>query len=112
MPTPMLKSRDRAGAAAAAAGGGQRTSGSGIPLGDSERPGSSSGTTAQAGQEGQGTQGAEGVGSGSGGGSEDLSPPYILMEHLPLAVFTNGALTALNEFRHCTLLSLGRPAAA
>lgn len=43
--------------------------------------------------------------------TEDLAPPYVLMEHLPLAAFTNGALTALNELRHCTMLSLGRPAA-
>ena len=38
-------------------------------------------------------------------------PPYQIMEHVPLAVFTNGALTALNELRHCALLGLGKPAA-
>ncbi|KAJ9530654.1 hypothetical protein QJQ45_014816 [Haematococcus lacustris] len=44
-------------------------------------------------------------------GEVDLSPPYSLMEHLPLAVFTNGLLTALNELRHCALLGVARPAA-
>ena len=33
------------------------------------------------------------------------------MEHLPLAVLVNAVLSALNELRHCVLLSLSRPAA-
>eukprot|EP00879_Flechtneria_rotunda_P021453 GHRR01022610.1.p1 GENE.GHRR01022610.1~~GHRR01022610.1.p1 ORF type:complete len:188 (+),score=47.84 GHRR01022610.1:1142-1705(+) len=41
----------------------------------------------------------------------DLTPPYALMEHVPLAVFTNGVLSALNEVRHCALLPLSKPAA-
>eukprot|EP01025_Chloroclados_australasicus_P050862 TRINITY_DN59136_c2_g1_i2.p1 TRINITY_DN59136_c2_g1~~TRINITY_DN59136_c2_g1_i2.p1 ORF type:complete len:523 (+),score=67.84 TRINITY_DN59136_c2_g1_i2:41-1609(+) len=39
-----------------------------------------------------------------GGDSDDkgvLNPPYILMEHLPLAAFVNTLLTAFNELRHC-----------
>ena len=43
--------------------------------------------------------------------AEDLSPPYVIMEHLPLAVLVNAVLSALNELRHCALLSLSRPAA-
>ena len=43
--------------------------------------------------------------------AEDLSPPYVIMEHLPLAVLTNAVLSSLNELRHCALLSLSRPAA-
>lgn len=42
---------------------------------------------------------------------EDLSPPYIIMEHFPLAVFTNAVLTGLNELRHCALLGLSKPLA-
>mmetsp|Transcript_14649 Transcript_14649/g.36788 ORF Transcript_14649/g.36788 Transcript_14649/m.36788 type:complete len:614 (-) Transcript_14649:93-1934(-) len=40
---------------------------------------------------------------------EDLSPPHVLMEHLPLAVFVNGILQAFNELRHCTPLALRTP---
>ena len=63
---------------------------------------------------------SEGSASASEGGAptpsdqpeaEDLSPPYVIMEHLPLAVLTNAVLSAFNELRHCALLSLGRPAA-
>ncbi|KAF5840552.1 component of oligomeric golgi complex 8 [Dunaliella salina] len=43
---------------------------------------------------------------------EDQTPPYQIMEHVPLAVFTNGVLTALNELRHCALLGLSKPAAS
>eukprot|EP00195_Chlamydomonas_chlamydogama_P007836 CAMPEP_0202892148 /NCGR_PEP_ID=MMETSP1392-20130828/1949_1 /ASSEMBLY_ACC=CAM_ASM_000868 /TAXON_ID=225041 /ORGANISM="Chlamydomonas chlamydogama, Strain SAG 11-48b" /LENGTH=607 /DNA_ID=CAMNT_0049576031 /DNA_START=154 /DNA_END=1977 /DNA_ORIENTATION=+ len=41
---------------------------------------------------------------------EDFSPNYVIMEHFPLAVFTNAVLSALNELRHCALLSLCKPA--
>jgi hypothetical protein len=53
-----------------------------------------------------------GAAAGGGGRGDDLSPPYALMEHLPLAVFTNGVLSAFNELRHCALAPLRRPAAA
>lgn len=45
----------------------------------------------------------------AGEGMEDLSPPHVLMEHLPLAVFVNGILQAFNELRHCTPLALRIP---
>ncbi|KIZ04110.1 Conserved oligomeric Golgi complex subunit 8 [Monoraphidium neglectum] len=62
----------------------------------------------------QAAQRAEGNANGGGGGGagDDLSPPYALMENLPLAVLTNGVLSALNEIRHCSLLALRRPMAA
>lgn len=41
-----------------------------------------------------------------------VSPPYTLMEHTPLAVYTNGLLGALNELRHCAPLSLQDAVAA
>lgn len=43
--------------------------------------------------------------------ADDISPPYVLMEHLPLAVFVNGVLSALNELRHCAMLALQNPLA-
>jgi len=63
-------------------------------------------------QQQQAAEDADGGGGGGGSIAEDLSPPYVLMEHLPLAVFTNGALSAMNELRHCALASLRRPMAA
>jgi conserved oligomeric Golgi complex subunit 8 len=63
--------------------------------------------------------GSSGSGGGDGGqpaqttGDDDeLAPPYELMEHVPLAVFANGALSALNELRHVALLPLASPAAS
>ena len=29
------------------------------------------------------------------------APPYALLEHVPVAAFVNGALSAFNELRHC-----------
>lgn len=45
------------------------------------------------------------VGKGKAGLDGDeypsVSPPMTLVEHTPLAVYTNGVLAALNELRHC-----------
>ncbi len=66
----------------------------------------------------QASAGEEATASGAAAGGEEGSahrmgpPPYVLMEHFPLAVYTNGLLAAFNELRHCTLLSLQEPAAA
>lgn len=49
-------------------------------------------------------------GGANAAAGDDLAPPYALMEHVPLAVFTNGVLSAMNELRHCALLPLQRPA--
>jgi len=57
---------------------------------------------------------AKAAAAGDGGGKEgaaDASPPYSLMEHFPLAVLTNGLLGALNELRHCAMLSMVKPMA-
>jgi len=43
---------------------------------------------------------------------QDLAPPYSIMVHVPLAVLTNGVLTALNDLRHCALLSTIGPSAS
>ena len=43
--------------------------------------------------------------SGAQGG-DPSTPPYALMEHVPLAIFVNGLLSAFNELRHCAPLSL------
>ena len=48
---------------------------------------------------------------GSAAEGEEAGPPYSLLEHTPLAVFTNGLLSAFNELRHCALLSLSAPVA-
>ncbi|KAI4376998.1 hypothetical protein MLD38_014697 [Melastoma candidum] len=37
---------------------------------------------------------------------EDVTPPSVLMEHPPLAVFVNGISAAMNELRPCAPLSL------
>ncbi|MQL94435.1 hypothetical protein Taro_027090 [Colocasia esculenta] len=37
---------------------------------------------------------------------DDVTPPSVLMEHLPLAVFINGVSLAMNELRPCAPLSL------
>lgn len=41
----------------------------------------------------------------NGADQPDLAPPYSIMEHVPLAVLTNGILAAMNDLRHCALLS-------
>lgn len=82
MPTPMFH-KAKQGEAAAAAGG----------------QGGEAGAAAGSDKPGQQKQ-----------PQQQLTPPYELMEHVPLAVFTNGVLSALNELRHCALLPLQRPA--
>ncbi|KAG2501179.1 hypothetical protein HYH03_000994 [Edaphochlamys debaryana] len=72
----------------------------------------------------EGTEGGEGGAPGAGdalaatsssGGAvaddPESGPPYVIMEHLPLAVYVNGVLTALNELRHCAMLSISKPLA-
>ena len=39
-------------------------------------------------------------------GGDPSTPPYALMDHVPLAIFVNGLLSAFNELRHCAPLSL------
>ncbi|KAJ3681108.1 hypothetical protein LUZ60_015597 [Juncus effusus] len=51
------------------------------------------------------------VGFGSNGSvdetlKDDVTPPFVLMEHPPLAVFVNGVCAAMNELRPCAPLSL------
>lgn len=49
---------------------------------------------------------------GYGKGKELGAPPPSLLEHPPLAVYTNGLLAALNELRHCAPLSVRESAAS
>lgn len=59
---------------------------------------------------GSATAGASATNGDSNAESEpDLSPPYAIMEHFPLAIFTNCVLAALNDLRHCAMLSLRKP---
>ncbi|KAF3330279.1 conserved oligomeric Golgi complex subunit 8 [Carex littledalei] len=37
---------------------------------------------------------------------DDVTPPFVLMEHPPLAVFVNGVSAAMNELKPCAPLSL------
>ncbi|KAJ1695225.1 hypothetical protein LUZ63_011923 [Rhynchospora breviuscula] len=37
---------------------------------------------------------------------DDVTPPFVLMEHPPLAIFVNGVSAAMNELRPCAPLSL------
>ncbi|EFJ52509.1 component of oligomeric golgi complex 8 [Volvox carteri f. nagariensis] len=60
---------------------------------------------------GEGEAGAAATASAGTAAEDESGPPYVIMEHLPLAVYVNGVLTALNELRHCALLSISKPLA-
>lgn len=94
LPAPAL-SRNRAAAAQARA-----------TAAAEEGAGSGGGATEEGGAGGTGR--TDGVG---GRLDEDLAPPYVLMEHVPLALFCNALLSAFNELRHCALLSICSPLA-
>lgn len=64
------------------------------------------------GASGSGDKLAEAGGGGGEAGGAGGGPPYSLMEHTPLAVYTNGLLAAFNELRHCAPLSLREATAA
>ncbi|PNH08164.1 Conserved oligomeric Golgi complex subunit 8 [Tetrabaena socialis] len=66
-----------------------------------------------AGQADEGAEGDAGQPSASDAAApeDDTGPSYIIMEHMPLAVYVNGVLTALNELRHCAMLSISKPLA-
>eukprot|EP00887_Chlorella_sp_A99_P006351 scaffold3.g6351.t1 len=74
-------------------------------------------TTSDAGGASMPTGAAADRGAGGDGAADagDVAaaagPPYALMEHLPLAVYTNGLLAAFNELRHCAPLSIREPVA-
>ncbi|KAK3741101.1 hypothetical protein QZH41_013924 [Actinostola sp. cb2023] len=40
---------------------------------------------------------------------KNLTPPFSLLDHPPLAAYTNALLSAFNELRHCAPLALVRP---
>lgn len=45
---------------------------------------------------------------GSGDELASVTPPMVLVEHTPLAVYTNGVLAALNELRQCCPVEVHR----
>lgn len=101
LPTPVLqKARQqeqaRAAAAAAAAAG---------------TTGEDGAAAAGAGAEPLASQSSSTTVPGAGPAQQPAAPPYTIMEHLPLAILTNAVLAALNELRHCAMLSVARPAA-
>lgn len=80
----------------------------------------SSSLAARARQASSGDAAAAAAAAGEGGGGEAAAGsgsaaaalPASLVEHVPLAVYTNGLLSAFNELRHCAPLSLRAPCAA
>ncbi|KAG2448828.1 hypothetical protein HYH02_006179 [Chlamydomonas schloesseri] len=116
LPAPVMgRARTAAASASAAqlpspsarggAGEGQLSEPGAAPAAEGEAAGSSGGAAAPAGASNS-TSGAVG-----GAGEDESGPPYTIMEHLPLAVYVNGVLTALNELRHCAMLSVSKPLA-
>ncbi|KAG2432900.1 hypothetical protein HXX76_008631 [Chlamydomonas incerta] len=110
LPAPMM-GRGRAAAAAAAAAAPQPASPSAPGAPGEGQPGEPGAAEGEAAVSGGGAATAAPGAAPPASGDDESAPPYVIMEHLPLAVYVNGVLTALNELRHCAMLSVSKPLA-